>query len=69
MIIRLYDSMGRLIRKLDLGLKPTGRYLDKNKAAYWDGKNDWGEQAASGVYFYQLRAREQTETKKMVLLK
>ena len=35
----------------------------------WDGRDEKGNEVSSGVYFYQLRAREQTETKKMVLLK
>jgi flagellar hook assembly protein FlgD len=35
----------------------------------WDGKNDKGEQLASGVYFYELKVGDYTSTKKMVLLK
>ena len=28
----------------------------RNKAIYWDGRNDLGENVASGVYFYHLMA-------------
>jgi len=35
-----------------------------NHSVLWDGSN-----AASGVYFYQIKAGEFTETKKMILLK
>jgi hypothetical protein len=36
-------------------LKQTGRYTSRSKAAHWDGKNEQGEKAASGVYFYVLK--------------
>jgi hypothetical protein len=34
-----------------------------------DGKDDIGEEVASGIYFYQLRTKDYTDTKKMVLLR
>ena len=65
--IRIYALTGQLIRTLALGHKPTGFYTDKSKAAYWDGKNEAGEQVASGVYFYTILAGDFTATKKMVV--
>lgn len=35
----------------------------------WYGRNDNGQEVASGVYFYRLRVGDVTETKKMVLMK
>jgi len=26
----------------------------------WDGKNDWGKMAASGIYYYVIRQGDQT---------
>jgi hypothetical protein len=55
--IRIYVQSGQLVRTLRLGHKEAGIYLEKSKAGYWDGRNDAGEQVASGVYFYQLDVR------------
>ena len=60
---------GRLIRTLVLGLQPAGVYQSKNRAAYWDGRNELGEPVASGVYFYTLKAGELTATRKMLIRK
>jgi hypothetical protein len=67
--IRIYSATGQMVRTMNLGLQKAGIYLDKNKAAYWDGRNDEGSQVASGVYFYTLQAGDFTATRKMMLLK
>jgi len=41
--------MGSLIRTFELGNLPAGSYISKEKAIYWDGKNDVGEKAGSLV--------------------
>ena len=65
--IAIYDSAGHVVRMLDLGHGPAGFYIDKSKAAYWDGRNEVGEQVSSGLYFYTIQAGEFTATKKMVV--
>jgi len=67
--ITIYNAAGQRVRQLDLGYKPAGVYLSKEKSAYWNGKNDLGEQVASGVYFYTLRAGDRVVSRKMSLLK
>ncbi len=65
--IKIYDTAGRLVRTLDLGHKPAGFYSTKEKAAYWNGRNEAGEQAASGIYFYTIQAGDFTATRKLVI--
>ncbi|MFC1714945.1 carbohydrate binding domain-containing protein [Candidatus Poribacteria bacterium] len=66
-IIRIYRSTGELTRMLDLGTQEAGLYADKMKAAYWDGRNDAGEQMSSGVYFCTIQAGEFAATRKMTI--
>lgn len=67
--IRIYNVSGQLIRTLDLGYQAKGRYISRQKAAYWDGRNQHGERAASGVYFYAIQAGKFVASKKMVVVK
>ncbi|MBI1926942.1 T9SS type A sorting domain-containing protein [Candidatus Poribacteria bacterium] len=67
--IIIYDIQGRLVRTLDLGHREVGQYLNREKAAYWDGRNQLGEPVGSGVYLYRLQAGEFQATRKMVILK
>ncbi|MFC1713748.1 sigma-70 family RNA polymerase sigma factor [Candidatus Poribacteria bacterium] len=65
--IRVYSASGQLMRTLDIGQKPAGAYISKEKAAHWDGRNSSGEKVASDVYFYTIQAEDFTATKKMVV--
>ena len=67
--IGIYDVEGMLIRQLDLGYLMPGLYLDRGNAAYWDGKNVYGERVASGIYFYTLSTTSFNATRKMVISK
>ena len=67
--IDIYTADGRAVRTLVLGHQPAGMYQDKSRAAYWDGKNAFGEPVASGLYFYTLTAGDFTGTGKMLIRK
>ena len=60
---------GSVVRTLTLGHQPVGIYQDRDRAAYWDGRNAQGEAVASGVYFYTLTAGEFKSTRKMLIRK
>jgi manganese oxidase len=68
--IHIYDQKGGLIRTLSLGHLDSGSYVGRNKAAYWDGRNNLGESVPSGMYFYTLKVGDElTDTRKFVILK
>ncbi len=67
--VRIYNSVGQLVRVLDLGFRDAGYYTSPGNSARWDGKDNSGEEVSSGVYFYTIRAGEYTATRKMLLVK
>ena len=67
--ISIYNARGQLIRTLDLCEQKADVYVRKDRAAYWDGKDNTGEKVASGAYFYTLRVGDFTATRKMVIVK
>lgn len=67
--VSIYAVDGRLVRHLALGFQPAGVYQSRSRAAYWDGRNEFGESVASGVYFYTLTAGEFTATRKLLIRK
>jgi formylglycine-generating enzyme required for sulfatase activity len=68
-VIRIYDTTGKIVRTLDMGLQTFGYYAGRDKSAHWDGRTDGGELASSGTYFYQIQAGDYQATRKMVILK
>ena len=67
--LQIYDTSGSIVRTLDLGFKGQGFYMTRSTAAYWDGRNNLGEQVASGIYFYSLHTPDFSATRKMLILK
>jgi len=63
-----------LLELFDIGGQRVAILLDRNLVAGrytagWNGLDIKGDPAASGVYFYRLKAGEYSETRKMILLK
>ena len=67
--LTIYDTAGRVVRSIDVGYKPAAVYESRSKAIYWDGRNEFGEQVASSVYFYHLSAGDYSATRKMLIVK
>ena len=67
--VEIYNISGQLVRTLPIGMKNRGQYIAKDKAVYWDGRAQSGERAASGVYFYVLKAGDYVSMRKMAILK
>ncbi|MCJ7783830.1 MAG: FG-GAP-like repeat-containing protein, partial [Desulfobacterales bacterium] len=62
--LNIYDVLGRKVRTLIFKDLSSGY-----KSVLWDGKDNSGNDVASGVYFYQLKVKDFSQTKKMVLIK
>ncbi len=60
----IFNSLGQVIRQLVNEKQASGNYQ-----ITWDGKDDWGRPAASGVYYYQLSSGSKKAVQKMILLR
>ena len=67
--LTIYDMNGGVVRHIALGYQAAGMYQNRSRAVYWDGRNQFGESVASGLYFYTLTAGDFTATRRMVILK
>ena len=67
--LTIYAVDGQTVRQLELGHQAPGTYQTRSRAAYWDGRNEYGEPVASGLYFYTLTAGDFTATRKMLIRK
>ena len=67
--LTIYSVEGALVRTLAIGYQAAGPYHSRNRAAFWDGRNAFGEPVASGVYFYTLTAGDFTATRKLLIRK
>jgi hypothetical protein len=62
--VSIYNLLGQSVITLVSSQQPAGYYH-----LTWDGRTGDGNEVASGIYLYIVRAGEQVQTKKMVLMK
>jgi hypothetical protein len=62
--LEIFNILGQKIATLVNGEVNAGNYI-----ATWNGRNDHGNQVASGIYFYRLESQSFNATKKMILMK
>ena len=62
-ILTIFNLLGQEIRTLVNENKEAGHHT-----VHWDGKDNFGKKAVSGVYLYQINAGDFRYTKKMLLL-
>ena len=67
--VKIYGVGGRLVRTISVGFKPVGYYLARERAVYWDGRNEIGESVSSGVYFIQFLSGDFAATRRIVVVK
>jgi len=62
--IKVYNTLGQVVKTIVSASQEPGYHAVK-----WDGRDEAGRQAASGIYFYRLASSEFNSTKKMVVLR
>ncbi|MBI2502946.1 MAG: T9SS type A sorting domain-containing protein [Candidatus Latescibacteria bacterium] len=62
--LAVYNLAGQKVATMVKGRREAGAYTVR-----WDGRDERGEELASGIYFYRLEAGPQVETRKLLLLR
>lgn len=62
--LTIYNMLGQKVKTLISQYQNAGY-----KMVHWNGKDDKGNEIASGVYFYKIKSPKYSETKKMVSLR
>ncbi len=63
-MLRVFNLLGQEVATLVDRVSPAGTYT-----VTWNGRTEFGMPAASGVYFYQLKAGDFTAVRKMIMLR
>ncbi len=66
--LKVYNILGQEVKTLVDERQPAGSYR-----VLWDGRDNYGKEVSSGVYFYRLEVKggssEMTKTRKMILMR
>ncbi|NIM99565.1 MAG: T9SS type A sorting domain-containing protein, partial [candidate division Zixibacteria bacterium] len=62
--LKIYNIKGQMVKTL-----VDEETIPGTHSVMWDGKDQEGNEVSSGIYFYRLKVGDQSEVKKMVLLK
>ncbi|MEW6104180.1 MAG: T9SS type A sorting domain-containing protein, partial [bacterium] len=65
--LTIYNILGQKIRTIEAGNRKAGSYTNKEKAIFWDLRNDSNQNVSKGLYFYQLKADGFSDIKAMVV--
>ncbi len=62
--VKVFDMLGREVRTLVNDYKNAGGYN-----VIWDSNDSFGSEVSSGIYFYNIKFRDNSITKKMILVR
>ncbi len=62
--VRVYNSVGQFVRELVKTTQDAGLHQTE-----WDGRNERGAPVSDGIYLYEVRAGQQREQRRMLLLR
>lgn len=62
--LTIFNIVGQKVATLQQGLQSAGEHT-----VVWDGSNESGNAVASGIYFYRIKAGDNVQSRKMLLLK
>ncbi len=78
-LVQIYTVSGRLVKSIEQRIFSPGDRLSRDNCIAWDGRDDFGEPLAKGVYLYKVKVRSagsgetllegESDFEKLVILK
>jgi flagellar hook assembly protein FlgD len=65
--LTVYNILGQKVKRIDAGYKKAGFYTEKDKALFWNLRNDRGERVSKGLYFVRFTAGKFSATSPMAV--
>ncbi|MEW6104472.1 MAG: FlgD immunoglobulin-like domain containing protein, partial [bacterium] len=65
--LEIYNILGQKVRTIEAGQKPKGSYTQKDRAIFFDLKNNAGQNLSSGLYYYKIKADDFSAIKSMMV--
>ncbi len=62
--IEIFNIRGQMVRTLTDSYQTAGHY-----SVVWDGRDDNGNDAGTGIFFYRMKSGKYTSTRKMIMMK
>ena len=66
-VVEVYNILGQKVKTIEAGWKKAGLYITKEKALFWNGKNDRGDKLSQGLYFINLKAGKYSGRQRLVI--
>ncbi|MDI6752741.1 MAG: FlgD immunoglobulin-like domain containing protein, partial [bacterium] len=63
----IYNIVGQKVKTIDVGPRKAGCYTTKDRAIFWDTKNNSGQNVSKGLYFINLKAGNFSAIKSMII--
>ncbi|MEW6007489.1 MAG: T9SS type A sorting domain-containing protein, partial [bacterium] len=65
--LEVYNILGQKVRTIEIGQKRAGSYTQKERAIFFDLKNNSGQNLSKGLYFYKIKGGDFSAIKSMVV--
>jgi len=66
-LLEVYNILGQKVKTIEAGYKKAGLYITKEKALFYDLRNDSGAKVAQGLYFINLKAGRYSGRQRLVI--
>ncbi|MBU1345239.1 MAG: T9SS type A sorting domain-containing protein, partial [Proteobacteria bacterium] len=67
LIVEIYNILGQRVKTIEAGPTKAGSYTKKDRAIFYDVRNDRGDKLSQGLYFISLKAGKYSGRQRLVI--